>query len=197
MFGWGPFSAFLDHLPGLVSGEAFPAFRNPSAVAINCSIPGLVFKLQLFGVSGMSFGVAKIVGWMYSLVVVVVTILVGLRAMRHPETPMVWMAILILATLRSPFLPQTYAVLPPLWLLTLLAASGVPLRPTLVLLAWAALNVYWPNDWPIDPRWLAIANTVPQVVTVLLVVVALRRSQKLPDNSVQVPALRVATEPER
>ena len=62
-FGWGPYAAFLDHLPGLVGGEAFPALRNPAAVANNISIPGLVFKLKLFGVPGMSFGVAKLVGW--------------------------------------------------------------------------------------------------------------------------------------
>src|SRR6266481_543177 len=32
----------------------------------------------------------------------------------------------ILATLRSPFLPQAYAAVPPLWLLTLLAATHAP-----------------------------------------------------------------------
>lgn len=175
--GWGPYAAFLDHLPGLVSGEAFPAFRRPAAMAINCSIPGLVFKLQLFGVPGISFGVAKIVGWLYTLVAVAVTILAGLRPLRDREKPLVWMAVLILATLRSPFLPQIYAVLPPLWLLTLLAAGSASTRLSLVLFAWAALNVYWPIDWPIDPRLLATANTVPQVAMVLLVVVALRRAR--------------------
>ena len=48
-FGIGPYAAFLAHMPKLLSGEAFPAFRNPAAIAINESIPGLVFKLQLFG----------------------------------------------------------------------------------------------------------------------------------------------------
>ena len=33
--GWAPYVAFLSHLPGLVGGEAFPAFRNPGAIAIN------------------------------------------------------------------------------------------------------------------------------------------------------------------
>ena len=95
------------------------------------------------------------------------------------------MAILILATLRSPFLPQTYGTIPPLWLLTLLAATWAPMTraPSMILFAWAALNVYWPLDWPIDPRVLAIANTVPQAVTVLLVVLALRRGLELRTNS--------------
>ena len=53
--GWAPYNAFLDHLPRLLGGEAFPAFRNPGAVAKNYSVPGMAFKLQLFGVHGASF----------------------------------------------------------------------------------------------------------------------------------------------
>jgi len=107
-----------------------------------------------------------------------VTVLVGRRVLRDPEKPLVWLAILILATLRSPFLPQAYAAFPALWLLTLLAATYPPSMKVLALtiLGWAALNVVWPLDWAIDPRVLAIANLIPQVTTIALAVVALRRS---------------------
>lgn len=124
--GWASYAAFLQHLPGLLGGEAFPAFRNPAAMAINLSVPGLVFKLKLFGVAGMGFGAEKIVGWIYTLVALAVTVHAGRRILSEGEKPMVWMAILILATLRSPFLPQAYAAFPPLWLLTLLAATYAP-----------------------------------------------------------------------
>src|SRR5262245_21365476 len=90
--GPGVYRAFLDHLPGILGGEAFPAFRNPAAKAINFSVPGLVFKLQLFGVPGMSFGAAKLVGWMYTLIAVGATIAAGLRSRRERETPLVWLA---------------------------------------------------------------------------------------------------------
>ena len=53
--GWAPYQAFLRHLPGLLSGEAFPAFDNPNAIAKNYSVPGMVFKLGLFGLPGASF----------------------------------------------------------------------------------------------------------------------------------------------
>jgi hypothetical protein len=177
LLGWAPYAAFLDHLPGLVGGEAFPAFRNPAAMAINFSIPGLVFKLGLFEVPGMSFGAAKIVGWMYTLVAIAATVVTARRSLPDSEKPLVWMAILILATLRSPFLPQGYAAFPSLWLLTLLVAGCAPTSKTVVrfMLAWAALNVYWPTDWAIDPRLLASVNLVPQTVTILLAVLALRR----------------------
>jgi hypothetical protein len=176
--GWAPYKAFLQHLPGLVGGEAFPAFRIPAAIAINESVPGLVFKLKLFGVPGMGFGAAKIVGWAYTVVAVWLTIAAGRRSVRDDEKPLVWMAILILATLRSPFLPQGYGALPPLWLLTLLAAAYVPTPKviSIALLAWLSLNIYWPLDWPIDPRLLAVVTLLPQALALALAVVGLRGS---------------------
>jgi alpha-1,2-mannosyltransferase len=168
--------AFADHLPGLLGGEAFPAFRNPSAIAINFSIPGLVFKLKVLGLGALSFGASKIVGWLYTLVVLVVVVKVSRRPWPDDEKPAVWLAILILATLRSPFLPQAYAAFPPLWLLTLLAARQPPTGKTLLwaLGAWLALSIYWPIDWPLDPRVLALVTLVPQAVTVAVAALALR-----------------------
>ncbi|HEU5181515.1 MAG TPA: glycosyltransferase family 87 protein [Candidatus Polarisedimenticolia bacterium] len=182
LLGWQPYAAFLDHLPGLIGGEAFPAFRRDSAMAINLSIPGLVFKLRLFGAKGLSFPAAKMVGWVYTFIAVGATIVAGLRPAREDRKPQVWLAILILATLRSPFLPQAYGAFPAFWLLTLLAATSLPSGGVLALTAasWAALNVYWPTDWTIDSRLLAMANGLPQAVMVLLTVLALRRNPGLP-----------------
>ena len=174
--GWRPYAAFLDHLPGLVGGEAFPAFRRPGAMAINLSVPGLVFKAKLFGVDGGGFPLAKLVGWIYTLVAVAVAAWAGRRAWRDDEKPIVWLAVLILATLRSPFLPQTYAVLPPLWLLTVLGARAMPTQRTLVvvLASWAVFNLYWPADWPQDLRLTALFSLAQLALAVTLSVVALR-----------------------
>jgi hypothetical protein len=168
MFGWAPYSAFVKHMPRLLSGEAFPAFRRPAATAINYSIPGLVFKLKLFGVPHMGFPASKLVGWVYTLMALGVTFLVARRELRDQVKPVVWMALLIVATLRSPFLPQTYAGIPALWLLTLIAANHAPTRKTLswLLIGWLALCIGWPTDWPMDPRLLALGTGIPQALTV-------------------------------
>jgi hypothetical protein len=40
--------------------------------------------------------------------------------------------------------------------------------------AWLTLSIYWPIDWSLDPRALALVTLVPQAVTVAVAVVALR-----------------------
>ena len=124
--GWQPFAAFRDHFSGLLSGEAFPAFRNPSAMAANLSIPGIVFKLTLLGFGDMGFGAARVVGTVYMVVAIAATGILALRAPRDGAGPIIWLTVLLLATLRSPFLPWTYGTFPALWLLTLLVAAHVP-----------------------------------------------------------------------
>jgi hypothetical protein len=86
------------------------------------------------------------------------------------------MAILTVATLRSPFLPQAYATFPPLWLLTLMAARREPTLRTIVLVlaTWALLDVYVPLDAGLSPRGLALLMLLPQLAMTVLAVAALR-----------------------
>lgn len=176
--GWAPYKAFLGHLPRLLSGEAFPAFRNPGAVSKNYSVPGMAFKLQLFGIAGASFGAMKIIGTIYTLIVLAVTVVLARRTLNREQEPLVWLAILIVASLRSPFLPG-YAVIPVLWLLTLLAATVAPTVRILcgVLVAWAVLNITMPQQgW--DPRLISVILLLPQTVIAILIVLALRKKSK-------------------
>jgi alpha-1,2-mannosyltransferase len=104
--------------------------------------------------------------------------------MTREQEPLAWLTILILASLRSPFLPL-YAIIPVLWLLTLLAAMVTPTLKTLfgVLLAWVMLNVMAPMS--VDPRLVAAIILLPQMVIVILIVLALRGR---PDLSGHAPA---------
>ena len=187
LFGWAPYAAFLDHLPGLMSGEAFPAFRKPMAMAINLGVPGLVFKAKLFGAAA-GFGASKILGWLYTLVALGAVVWVARRRTAPEHQVLVWLAILVVATLRSPFLPVAYGVFPVLWLLTLLATLWVArlCRPLVFLAVWLPLAIYWPVDRPADPRWIAILTTMPQLAMVALSVIALRADE--------APAIEVASQ---
>jgi alpha-1,2-mannosyltransferase len=171
--GLAPFAAFLHHLPRLLGGEAFAAFRNPAAVAANLSIPGLVFKLRFFGLQDLGFGEAKVVGWVYTVIAVA---LIFLIARRGHGGPVAWITVLVLATLRSPFLPNAYAAVAPLWLLTLLGAENVVRARALALigLAWLTLEFVWPVDWPLDPRVASVINAVPMATILALVVLGAR-----------------------
>jgi hypothetical protein len=171
--GLSPFTAFVHHLPRLLSGEAFAAFRNPAAISANQSIPGLVFKLRFFGFPDVGFGGAKLLGWIYTVIAVTVTVLL---ARRGRGGPLAWITVLVLATLRSPFLPVTYAGVAPLWLLTLLGAETAERRGALawIGLAWLAFEIVWPVDWPLDPRIATLMNLVPMATMLALVVVAVR-----------------------
>lgn len=175
--GIAPIRAFVANLPGILGGEAFAAFRKPTATAINVSIPGIVFKLKLFGVAGMSFATSKVLGWIYTLVVVAAIAFAARRTIRDDEAPPVWLAILILATLRSPFLPQGYGIFTGIWLMTLVAARRPPTVKTilLVVVGWLCMNLYVPMDWGIAPRNLALISTIPQTTMVVVTILALRR----------------------
>jgi hypothetical protein len=168
-FGAAPYVDFLEHMPKLLSGEAFPAFRNPEAIGVNQSVPGLVFKLKLWGVPHMDFTAMKIVGWLYTAVVVAVTAWLALRVRPRGREPFIWLIVLILATLRSPFLP-TYAGFPTLWLATLVAAACVH-RPALV---WTAVIIWCMHAIQfglgmIDPRVNAVWTMVQTAATFVLV----------------------------
>ncbi len=173
--GWVQFQGFFEHVPGLLSGEAFPAFRNPGAMAVNFSLPNIGFKLKVLGIGDLGFGTAKVLGWIYTLVAVWATVAIARRAQGRSVLPLAWLAIIAIATLRSPFLPSAYAAFPFIWLLSLLAANHATRLRVLALttLGWIAMNIYLPVDW-MSPRPLAVICLIPHAVTIAILVWAVR-----------------------
>jgi hypothetical protein len=178
--GSAPYSAFLHQLPRLLSGEAFPVFRRPGGVATNLSVPGLFFKLKLFGLPNGSFAFMKLVGSIYTLIILAATLVIGMRRLTRNEQPLIWLTILIFASLRSPFLPS-YGLFPVLWLLILLAATIVSATRALfpMLIAWVILNIALPVN-SADPRIIAAIALLSQAVIVVLLVLVLRRKRESP-----------------
>jgi hypothetical protein len=120
--GLPPHVAFLDHLPRLLSGESFPNLRNPRGIPANMSVPGIVLKLGLYGIAGLSFGAVKVVGWINTVAVIGVIAWLARRPLAPAFEPIAWIAIVLLATLRSPVLP-VYGIFPEVWLLLIVLAA--------------------------------------------------------------------------
>jgi hypothetical protein len=138
-------------------------------MAINLSIPNILFKLQLFGMPGAFFFNDTATTEIYTLVAVGATVWAARRPRQPEAQPLVWLAILIIASLRSPFLPLTYGTIPALWLLTLVAAKQMPRAdPHPGRRGICRTKVTWP-DWPIDPRILALVSLVPLVPSMALI----------------------------
>jgi hypothetical protein len=125
VFGSAPFAAFLHYqLPRIGSGEAFSFFRREwFYVSRNIGVSGIVFKLGVLGVPGMTTAVANAVGWVYTLALIGLVV----RAARQPDRDplgeaLLWMALLCLGSLRSPLAPGVYVSVGAVWLLVLLLA---------------------------------------------------------------------------
>ncbi|HEX7158821.1 MAG TPA: glycosyltransferase family 87 protein [Edaphobacter sp.] len=177
--GRTPYIAFLHHLPRLLSGEAFGPLHRATIAALNLSVPGLLFKLKLFGLPGGSYEVMKIVGTIYTLILLAAIVMIAMRRLNRNEQPLIWLTILILGSLRSPFLPG-YGLFPVLWLLILLAARVAPAVRTLclMLVAWVVLNFSLPVFSGLDPRLLTAVTLVLQAIIAVLLVLALRQRQE-------------------
>jgi hypothetical protein len=192
--GLEPYRAFLREMPGLMSGQAFSAFRNPGAIGNNGSVPGLIFKLKMWGVPHMGFEAMRVVGWLYTLVVVAGAIWLARRVRPEGREPVIWLAILVLATMRSPFM-ATYAFFPVMWLAVLAAplewrASRIALP---ILLCWCALALgFGPASLP--PQWNAVWTTIQTGLTFVLLVAVLRqlRAPDAPREPATAPVLEPA-----
>lgn len=146
-FGDAPFRALFEYnLPRMASGEtwAFLEMKELGFVAaINDSVPGVVYKLRALDVPGMSRALVQQVSWVWTLLVVALTLLSARRAPRMSRIELAanWLALLALASFRSPFLPDHTGLFAPLWIWSLVAAGSLVSggRVALFALFWVAL----------------------------------------------------------
>jgi Glycosyltransferase family 87 len=125
VFGTAPFVAFFEYqLPRIGSGEAFSFFRREwFYVSRNLGVSGIVFKLGILGVPGMTASLSSAVGWLYTLVLAALVVRAARTEDRDPlGEALLWMGLLCLGSLRSPLAPSIYVAVGAIWLLMLLAA---------------------------------------------------------------------------
>ncbi|MEZ4293373.1 MAG: glycosyltransferase family 87 protein [Polyangiaceae bacterium] len=150
-YGTDPLVSWVTYAaPRLSSGLAFsPMLHHPESIALNLSPAGAPFKLALLGVNiADPWPIARRINQLFTVLLVVVTVVLARRhplrdAATRPARSLAWLALLFLASLRSPFAPG-YVTFAFVWLLTLLSTEVKTLRGGLALIGLFALTTILP-----------------------------------------------------
>jgi alpha-1,2-mannosyltransferase len=190
VFGTQPFQDFATfELPRIASGELWSWLEIPElagVVAINNSIPGLVLKLRVLGFEGMGYQRMAAAAWVWSVALLAIALLAARRggALPRMQQAGMWIALLGLAALRSPFVPDDYGLFPALWLWALVAAAmATTLLRTVVLAAlWLALALVmpWAMAEPAQIPLLLAVSTASQAAAIAFWIWALMRRPAAP-----------------
>jgi hypothetical protein len=149
VLGPEPFRAFIEfELPRLSSGEAFARpFSRAFAVAHNMSPFGAALKLEELGLPGMGMAAAKLFSLIYGVALVGLAIWAARRGALATAVAKgtsattelsVWLALLSLGTLASPFAPASYVLASVVWLAAVDREDFSPLFAGFVWLATSA-----------------------------------------------------------
>jgi hypothetical protein len=139
--GPASFRAFFEYqLPRLSSGEAFATpFSREFAVARNMAPFGIPLKLGALGVPGMTMGVGRVVSMAYLAGIVALAIRAGRRRPRSgTEAAAVWLSLVSLGTLASPFAPGNYVLVGLVWLVCM---NRELFRPASAVIVWLLVSL--------------------------------------------------------
>ena len=159
-----PFRKFVEYeMPRLSSGEAFERpFSRDFAVAHNMAPFGIPLKLARLGVPRMTLAAGHAVSLVYGLLVAGLAFWSGRRAPRSRlEEASVWLALLSLGTLVSPFAPSNYVLVSLVWLVCLNRDLFSPGTAAAVWLLTSATFLF-PRESPF--LTLAIVNVPAQLL---------------------------------
>lgn len=177
VFGRAPFEAFIGYeLPRLRTGEALEFFTGSVIdTAVNTAPSGVPYKLAALGLPvGDPAAAAATIGTLFTLVAVGLTILAGRRSGDRRVQVGLWLSVLTLGALRSPFAPP-YSGFAVLWLLTLWFGELRRPRDAAPLGLCFALLVFAP---PLPDAALLILSLVQQAALLGLVVWFIARPQR-------------------
>jgi alpha-1,2-mannosyltransferase len=99
---WSDF--LFDHLPHVQSGEALRFMAGSTQeIAFNHAPFGIPFKLAALGQEGWGWAEARMIGTIYTALLFVLAVLAARNAGSPQHRLIVWMAIVLLASMRSPY----------------------------------------------------------------------------------------------
>jgi hypothetical protein len=171
VLGAEPFEDFVHHeLPAISDGRAFPQSERPNVAASNTSMYGLTVRLRLLGASWLDQPMGLKVASGYGLIVLALAALAGWKGRIDLSNPagrvllvQIGLALMSLASFRSPFVGGPYGIVATLWLLTLLAAASRTRQSavlwSLAFVACAVANRLTPSPhFPASTFWLAVSG---------------------------------------
>lgn len=150
VLGADPFRAFFQYeMPMLSSGEAFARpFSRVFAASRNMSPFGIAVKLEWLGADGIGLTVGPIIGSVYIICILVLAFWSARKQSRSgTETISIWIALLSLGSLASPFAPANYVLIP---VMILVCVNREIFRPLITILIWLIICVpfYVDRDAP-------------------------------------------------
>jgi hypothetical protein len=141
LVGQSSFQSFFEYqVPRLSSGEAFARpFSREFAVARNMTPFGIPLKLAALGIPGMTPGVGRAISLLFLAAIVALAVRAGRRQPRSgTEAASVWLSLVCLGTLVSPFAPGDYALVGVVWLVCM---DRERVRPGLAIGAWFLISM--------------------------------------------------------
>ena len=197
VFGPKPFVDFIQYqAPRISSGDAFFWIDLPDFVAVNQSVYGIVVKLRHLFWPGPARAIGNVAAGAYGLAVLVLAVMAGWRRRRTglPGAPPsrgteagIWLALLNLASLRSPFVPDAYAYVGTIWLGILLVADLPRLGARSIALcvtAWLLLSLVFHELTVLPtPAWIVVLSLITQLLAYSInlgVVIRAIRSRPVP-----------------
>jgi alpha-1,2-mannosyltransferase len=180
MVGATPFVDFFRYqLPRIASGQAFFWIESADAAAINYGVHGLVIKLRFLGLPWTGHEAASRAASLYGALLLPLAALSAWRLRQlgsmdrerfRLRQAQVWLGLLSLASFRSPFVPDAYALFGTLWLLTLVAAEAHwQWRGRLALVAGGAVAMMVLDGGAIPtavPPWTMFATLCAQMAAI-------------------------------
>ena len=193
--GTRPFHDFVSTaLPEIASGKAFPQTELPQHARVNWSAYGETVRLRHLGVRWLTQPAGLMVAQVYGVLVIALAAWVGWKRRFDVGTDadrmaivQIGLALISLASFRSPFVGAVYGSLATLWLMGLCAANTTSVaRQTAWLaatcgMAWAIWMVpspaiQAPHAWTWITGWLVLACAA---INLWAVTTAVRNPQRV------------------
>src|SRR6185369_16533012 len=179
VLGTGVWKDFLFyHLPKLHSGQALRFMADtPQNIEFNLAPFGIPFKLGALGLEGWGWAQAPIFGTVYTVLLLGLAVLAGRKEGSPGYRLTVWLAMLMLASLRSPYAAAFVLVTVTLLLLSMIAEVRSRWTVAAFVAAWILFSGATPFGGP--QAKIAVSLVRMGVLYAFLLWVVLRKAAPL------------------